>query len=424
MITKQPGVRSRPDSAGAKGVRDEAPQPERRILFVKRSLSWPRSSGHDVHTFYMMKALVDLGLSVGLTTLEPVSEEALGGLRLAFSGSLPGDSAPSPPLVPPLSWAQNRFRSYWGVERDWISRLAAQAREFRADVVVVVGLEMLPCLAASPDAVRIWYAADEWAWHHLSQVRIAQSATWNNVREALVKGACERAYSSLVDRVWVVSNAEKRAMRWFAGMGTADVVPNGVDADYYRPLGGETEERSAVFWGRLDFGPNIQALRWFCREIWPGIRRRVPGAGLTVIGFQPTPEMQQLAEIPGVRLLADLPDLREEVSRHALVVLPFVSGGGIKNKLLEAAALGRPILCTPRACSGLRGDLPGSVVSLEGPEQWIERMVALWSDPEERSLLGERARAAVIESHSWTAAARTALTGIEASLARRSDGEM
>src|SRR5690606_11188209 len=114
-------------------------------------------------------------------------------------------------------------------------------------------------------AVRVWYAADEWVWHHLTQLRPGAPRTWGELRQAALKGAYERAHAGVVDRAWVVSETEARAMRWLAGMRTVDVLPNGVDASYYAPVAREREiPHSAIFWGRLDFGPNVQALEWFC----------------------------------------------------------------------------------------------------------------------------------------------------------------
>jgi hypothetical protein len=98
------------------------------------------------------------------------------------------------------------------------------------------------------------------------------------MRPAAVKGLYERAYGPLLDRVWVVSEADRRAMRWVAGARAVDVLPNGVDADYYAPRAAAVERETCAFWGRLDFGPNIQALEWFCGRVWPAVRRARPSA--------------------------------------------------------------------------------------------------------------------------------------------------
>jgi glycosyltransferase involved in cell wall biosynthesis len=391
-----------------------------KLLFVKPTLAWPRSSGHDVHTFYAMKACAGLGHEIGLVTSSPPAAEAVAGLTLAYAGCLGnGVAVPAEPIR--FSSLQERFRSYWGVDVERIAALRHAVRTFRPDAVVVVGLDALPFFAGIEHAVRIWYAADEWIWHHLSLVQPLVPATYSHLKAAAVKGLYERAYAPLIDRAWVVSETERRAMRWLAGVKHVDLFPNGVDADHYARVEHATPEpRTAVFWGRLDFEPNIQGLEWFCRRIWPAVRRAVPDARFTIIGFKPMAQVKALARLPGVELIGDLPDLRWEVQRRGLVVLPFVSGGGIKNKLLEAAAMGLPIVCTPRALSGLRSPSREGLISASSPQEWVEAMTRFWSSPDLRQRAGTAARAWVVEFHSWRAGAEVALRGLSGMCAQGS----
>ncbi|MGH7221626.1 MAG: glycosyltransferase family 4 protein, partial [Gemmataceae bacterium] len=192
--------------------------------------------------------------------------------------------------------------------------------------------------------------------------------------------------------------------------------PNGVDGEHYRPLEVHQHEQSCVFWGRLDFGPNIQALEWFRRQVWPEVRRRIPDARFTIYGFNATEPVRALAGQDGVNLIADLPDLRPEIARHQVVVLPFVSGGGIKNKLLEAAGMGKAIVCTAQACRGLRLDGAAPFVQPRDAVEWARVIPALCADPPWRDRLGAEARQWVLKKHSWAAAAGDAVQGIEQSL--------
>lgn len=382
-----------------------------RLLFYKPRFSWPFSSGHDVHTFNMMRAMNRLGASIGLVTKQAAPPEVLGDLALGGYDVLqePKGDGTDEPIA--LSSLQERYRAYWGVDLAHVARVGRVAREFQADAVVVSGLDVLPLLGAVRNATRVWYAADEWFVHHMSQVRFTDSSTWGNARDAVIKGAYERAYRSKIDRAWVVSDLDRAAMRWVAGVRNVDVLPNGVDAEAYQPIVATTTPTSAVFWGRLDFGPNIQALQWFCRHVWPAARRRYPDAAFTIIGFNPGEEVRALAKTPGVSLRPNLPDVRESVARHQIVVLPFVSGGGIKNKLLEAAAMGMPIVCTRKSAQGLNGTPPLEMAA--SPAEWVAAMSALWTDPARARQLGHRARAWVVAEHSWEQVARTALDRLE-----------
>jgi len=308
---------------------------------------------------------------------------------------------------------QERFRSYWGIPVAHIKAVGRLAEDWRADVVVVVGLNVLPYLGRVRSACRVWYAADEWAWHHLSQLRIVQRRTWGNLKQAAVKGLYERAYAGLVDRVWVVSAGDRRAMRWVSGMRSVDVIPNGVDGTHYQPHATEEMPLSCVFWGRLDFGPNVQALDWFCRKVWPRLLGWAPNARFTIYGFSPIASVWRLSEIKGICVVPDMPDLRAGIAAHQVVVLPFVSGGGIKNKLLEAASMGKAIVCTPRTCGGLRGEEPLPFLRAQSSDEWVEAIRGLWERPERRQQLGAEARQWVQAHHTWETAARQAVASIQ-----------
>ncbi len=386
-----------------------------RIMFVKHALAWPRAAGHDVHCFHMMKALAALGAQISLVTAETPHALAIDGIPLTLVKSLKEDSSDGRPPEPlELTWAQERYRSYFGVPVADIRAVRVAALECAADVVVAVGLDALPYLGGVDQAVRVWYAADEQAYQHLSRIRVTAPRSLAHLKHAAIKGLYERAYRPLIDRVWVVSDTERRAARWLAGLRVVDVLPNGVDADYYGPSSGPEMPRSVVFWGRLDFGTNVEALEWFGRKVWPRLREEAPDAQFTIIGFDPTDAVKRLAARQGVVLMANMPDIRTAVARHALVVLPFVSGSGIKNKLLEAAALGKPIVCTPRSCRGLRSAVDSGLVSTDEPREWVRQILDLWRDDSRRHRLGGQLRGWVVEHHSWLSTARDALSALQA----------
>ena len=111
-------------------------------------------------------------------------------------------------------------------------------------------------------------------------------------------------------------------MRWFAGVRQVDIPPNGVDARYYSATSVAEKPGTVVFWGRLDFGPNIQALEWFCPGLARVIRAR-PDARFTIGGFEPTAGAR-LTSRPGIELVRDARDSRpivEAVGRRLAVHL-------------------------------------------------------------------------------------------------------
>jgi len=373
-----------------------------RLLFVKQSQNWPRSSGHDVHGFHMMQALIARGHAASLACVERPTDVALAGLQLEAVHTLRSEDFASRLNGTWSAW-QRRFTNYFGVTEELAGSLDAILQRESFDAVIVVARHLLPLLAVVKRGTRIWYPADDPAWHHLTRLKLLRPGTWTEAKRALANGLFERAFRKCFDRVWVVSPEDRRAVRTITGCRQVDLIPNGVDADHYQPQDGDTIPYSCCFWGRLDFGPNVDALAWFIRKVWPGVRAAIPPATFHVFGFNPTAQVRQLVRAPGVELFPDLPDLRGEVTRRQAVVLPFISGGGIKNKLLEAAALGMPIVCTAKALSGTKGE-PAVKVATQ-PREWSAMLGGLWNDSAARSALGTAAREWVLAYHSWDAAA-------------------
>jgi len=380
-----------------------------RLLFVKHSLAWPRSSGHDVHTFFMMKACADLGHEVSLATVVPLEARAVEGLTLKHHTRLSAPIA-DPTEEIPSTWLQKKFRSFWGVDELHVLALKRAVETERPDAVIIVGLDALPYFPPIQGPIRVWYAADEWALHHLSMLQLRRGHFLENLRGAAIKGVYERAHRDVIDRVWVVTERDRSAMQRVSGVADVDVLANGVDSEFFKPGHEPVEPRTAVFWGRLDVGPNVQALEWFCSKVWPRIRQASPSAQFKIVGFQPDTTVRRLATGPGITLEANVRDLRPVVRRQALAVLPIISGAGIKNKLLEAAALGLPVVCTPLATLGLRGTPP--VVTASAAPQFAEAVLNMWSDGEARVTRSKAIREWVIASHSWRATAEAAMAAL------------
>jgi glycosyltransferase involved in cell wall biosynthesis len=376
-----------------------------RLLFVAHDLAYPRSRGHDICGYNVMRALAQLGHHVGLLTIDEPSAKAIEGLRLAWRGTLPSVPYGTQPR-PKLSRLQSVYASYFGVTEKRMLAVASASSLFDADAIIGTGPDIPPYLAATA-APRVWYVGDEWVSHYTSLVQLRRIDTWHNLKTAAVWGLYERAFAPALDRIWVVSDREARNMRRWAATDRVDSMPNGVDSDYFIPMGVPERPNSAVFWGRLDFAPNQQALDWFCREVWPELRRRVADAEFTIIGFNAGDDVHRLTTIAGVKVMPDVEDLRPVVAASQVVVMPFHSGGGIKNKLLEAASMAKPIICTSMACHGLRGNPPLTVV--DSASAWVDAVERVWRDSAALRQNGSAAREWVVREHSWIRTAQDAL---------------
>jgi sugar transferase (PEP-CTERM/EpsH1 system associated) len=200
--------------------------------------------------------------------------------------------------------------------------------------------------------------------------------------------------------VTLVGDAEASLYRQFCAPGNVRAVTNGVDLDYFRPAP-SGDEPTCVFVGAFDYRPNIDGALWFCREVWPEIVRRRPGAKVLLVGRRPVPAVQRLADLPGVELVGQVPDVRPHVARAAVAVVPLRIARGIQNKALEALAMARPTVVSPPVLAGLRAEPGTHLLQASSPKEWVGAVLRLFEDRELGRRLGAAGRRYVEENHCW-----------------------
>jgi sugar transferase (PEP-CTERM/EpsH1 system associated) len=178
-------------------------------------------------------------------------------------------------------------------------------------------------------------------------------------------------------------------------------IPNGVDLDYFRPTGVPRDPHALVFTGVMNYWPNVDGVTWFCRDVLPRVRDRVPGATFTICGSAPTRAVRALAALPGVTVTGAVPDVRPYLHRAAVGVIPVRIARGIQNKLLEAMAAGLPTVATPAAWAGLSAEAGRDLLVADDPAAFAAAVVRLLTDPGLRDGMGRAARAAVTANYRW-----------------------
>jgi glycosyltransferase involved in cell wall biosynthesis len=151
----------------------------------------------------------------------------------------------------------------------------------------------------------------------------------------------------------------------------------------------------------MDYLPNVDGAVWFAREVWPAVHEKFPAAEFRVVGRKPAPEVQRLAELPGVRVLGTVPDVRPFVASAAAAVVPLRLARGIQNKVLEALAMARPVVAAPPALAAL-GTVPGThLLRAETSAEWVEACRGLLADSARGAELGAAGRRYVEAHHRW-----------------------
>lgn len=182
------------------------------------------------------------------------------------------------------------------------------------------------------------------------------------------------------------------------------VIPNGVDSDYFSPIDEPEAEAEVVFTGNLWSYDSVRGARWFIDRVLPGVAEAVPGVRFRMVGRDPAPELVEAAERDArVRIDANVPDIRPYLGRAAVYVCPLFSGGGVKNRLLEAMAMARPAVTTPDCAAALELRDGEAVRAAGDVPSFTRAVVDLLDDEAGRRRLGDEARDVVLDRFSWEA---------------------
>jgi sugar transferase (PEP-CTERM/EpsH1 system associated) len=197
----------------------------------------------------------------------------------------------------------------------------------------------------------------------------------------------ERELGRRAVAVMLTTPAEEFLYRQVAPEAPSQVLGNGVDIEFFRRPADQPQPARAphpacdvVFVGAMDYRPNVDGMVWFCEHVWPEVRSRVPDAVLRIVGRRPTPAVKALAELPGVQLHADVPDVRPYLFAARLAVVPLHVARGVQNKVLEALACETPVVASPAALKGLDPAVTDEALAAETPDEWIGAVVELLRD--------------------------------------------
>jgi len=289
-----------------------------------------------------------------------------------------------------------------------------RSREAAFDVVYASSTAMAQYAPRDIPLVMDFVDVDSDKWRQYAEHRRAP-LNWLYRMEGRRLQVCEGEISSRASVCLLATDVEERQLRSFAPWARTAVIPNGIDSLYYVPqLEEPSEPASVIFTGAMDYLPNIDAVQYFCGEILPLVRREVPEAVFYIVGLNPSADVRRLAERPGVGVTGSVPDVRPYYARAGVCVAPLRIGRGIQNKVLQGMAMGLPVVASPLAARGVRGE-PGLQFEVaEGAVAFASQVARLLQRPEARRQLGRAGRACVETHYTW----EHNLAGLETLLAR------
>lgn len=221
------------------------------------------------------------------------------------------------------------------------------------------------------------------------------------ILKAAAMARWETRYVSRFDRCIAVSALEKEFLESRNPNVPVSVVPNGVDTASRPRLPEPEAGNTLIFVGNMAYAPNADAVLYFCRSIFPLVKKTVADTELLVVGLGAPPKILDLARQPGVRVIGAVSDVTPYYAASKVAVVPLRAGGGTRCKILEAMAFGRPVVSTPVGCEGLEVTGGEDILIADTPRAFAERVSLLLLDPDLARRLCDNARRLVEARYDW-----------------------
>lgn len=260
--------------------------------------------------------------------------------------------------------------------------------------------------------------------------RLRYTPTW-------IKAAkFEKAVTGLFDAIAVVSSCERTLMEDLLPHSSLitnrssllthhssriTVVPNGVDPGLLE-FNAPKKQNTLVFTGALSYRPNYDAALVLCRDILPAIRRQFPDVRLRITGRNDGVDMTKFPSDRGIEFTGYVDDIRPVVASASALVVPLRFGGGTRLKILEAMALGTPVVSTRMGAEGLETEDGVHMLLGESSGDLVSQTARILSDPEFGEWIAKNARALVREKYQWPAIAEGFERLISSGLERKRNG--
>jgi len=391
-----------------------------RVLMISPTSPWPPNMGSRIRIYNALKAL-SRSCDVTLVALvEDADRKEIDAVR-PFCSALhiveqPSRSRPSVAIRSLFSRYPYRVVKFHNKDaRELLSRLLASDSY---DILWVHFLNMFSHLPlALPQrtlTVLDQHNADELMWVPYRE----RGSLWNRAFAWQNTWKLRGFQNKVLDQVDVVLSVSPAEAEFMKARSPAScnvwTAPNGVDVEFFQP-GGETKEPSSriVFCGSMDVTMNADAVLRFANGIFPLVRRRCPGAEFWVVGRNPGSAVKQLAERDGIVVTGTVEDVRPYYEQARALVAPFRYGAGTKLKIMEAMAMGIPVVSTDVGCQGIDVAHGRHLLIENEDEGFASAVVELMENDGLWEQLSSAGRELVLQKYSWESIMTSAINEME-----------
>jgi sugar transferase (PEP-CTERM/EpsH1 system associated) len=379
------------------------------ILFICHRFPHPPDSGGKIRPFNTIKHFSAQGHEVTLASLvrSEGEEQAAAGMREYCAHVLVERVHAAAAAARMLAYLPTPVPSSMGYfySRRLQARIDAALQQQRFDLIFVHCSSVAPYVAGVRGIPKVldFTDMDSQKWLLYSQVRRFPMSLGYWIEGVKLRRA-EISLARAFDYCTCATRAELETLDSYQTGARSGWFPNGVDTDYFHPVESPYEPETISFTGRMDYYPNERAMVELCEHTLPRLRARRPNVRLLIVGADPSRRVRRLGELPGVTVTGAVPDVRPYVSTSAVSVAPLSIARGTQNKVLEAMAMGVPVVASEQVAGGVDA-IPGEhFLVASSPAATADAILRLLDSPAERNRFARAGRARMISHHSWQAA--------------------
>ncbi|MCM8795282.1 MAG: glycosyltransferase [Candidatus Omnitrophica bacterium] len=375
------------------------------ILFVTDRFPWPIFSGDSSTAYYLIKQLSERNRIYLVSFIREEREEEFSIHIKNFCASI--KTVLLPEIFSKGSILERLFSRYpMPFKRSYSPKMKEIIKETLLkediDIVHINSLKM-GIYFLDIDRPKIFALRDSYAYYLGQLMKYQKGDILEKINLVIYYQRVRNYEKDLVNKLGtsvVVAKEDRDFLRHYTPKADIRVIPIGVDTEFFSIQDTKPKLNTLIFTGNMSYPPNADAVVYFYKEIFPLIKRKMPEVRFYVVGRFESQILSSKAK--DIIFTGFVPDIRPYLREASVFVCPLRFGTGMKNKILEAMAMGKPIVATKKSLSGIDFEDKKHLLIADNPEDFAQKVTLLLKNENLCQQLGRQARSLVTEKYTWT----------------------
>jgi polysaccharide biosynthesis protein PslH len=393
-----------------------------KILFLTSKPPYPLSDGGCIATFNLIEAFADAGHEIHVLSIATPKHPAPDNMPQSVSGKAHfhfvdiDTSVALLDMIANLAFSRLPYNAARFISADYKAKLEHLLQAHTFDIVQLEGLYVCPYI----DTVRAGTGAflafrshnlehEIWKRAAASEKRSAKKGYIKHLARRLER--FERSFINKYDAIIPITERDSKA---FAKLGNArpcHISPAGYNMGKWKEQGTGKHQTDIFFLGALDWKPNRDGITWFLDNVWGNLSNKFPKLKFYLAGRNaPASFAAKVEHIAGLVYLGEVPDASLFMRQHGIMVVPLFSGSGMRVKIIEGMAMGKPIISTPVGAEGIECTSGENIIVAGCQQAFFSEICRLVETPAIAAQIGANAREFVEENYDSNAIAYSLLS--------------